>query len=89
MEISEAELEAIKQRSEAIGAINQSLDNIGESIKHINQVLDDAFEKFVSEHHQVLLPYLCQRKDFLNLGIPPASSNDASRLNLLLSNNQS
>ena len=30
-----------------------------------------------------------QRKDFLNLGIPPASSNDASRLNLLQSNNQS
>jgi|LAHQ01.1.fsa_nt_gb uncharacterized protein with HEPN domain len=46
MEISEAELEAIKQRSEAIGAMNQSLDNIGESVKHINQVLDDAFEKF-------------------------------------------
>ena len=49
----------------------------------------DVFEKFVSEHHQVLLPYQCQRKDFLNLGIPPASSNDASLLNLLLSNNQS
>jgi hypothetical protein len=46
MEITEEELEAIKERSYNLGAINASLDNIGIHLQRINYSLDEAFKKF-------------------------------------------
>ena len=41
----------------------------------------------ITKKQQEILDYI--KNEIINRGFPPASSNDASRLNLLQSNNQS